>query len=175
MLATALAEFGDLGGIVFNVQTQQLVGGHQRTSVFNRFRPEVVITDRFDPATDVGTVALGYLETQEGERFAYREVSWPMHKEMAANIAANKSAGTFEIPHLQDMMHEMDALNLDLDLTMFDEMERGELMGGAPSEPQMQTQADGFRITITCTDGEQQAELMQRLTDEGISCRASYG
>lgn len=171
MLSAALAEFGDLGGIVFNIQTEQLIGGHQRVASLKN--ASVCITDTFDPPTDVGTTSVGYVEIH-GERFAYREVDWPIHKEMAANIAANKSAGTFEVPHLQDMMHELDALNLNLDLTMFDDAERGELMGGAPSEPQMQTQANGFRITITCTDGDQQSELMESLTARGIVCRASY-
>ncbi len=34
MLKAALAEFGDLGGIVFNSSIKQLVGGHQHVLFF---------------------------------------------------------------------------------------------------------------------------------------------
>jgi hypothetical protein len=58
-MARALAEFGDLGGIVLNRRTGLLVGGHQRTSVMpdGRLRVE----DLEEPEAD-GTVARGWIE-----------------------------------------------------------------------------------------------------------------
>ncbi len=120
MLKKALAKFGDLSGIIYNRQTQQLVGGHQRREAFD---PEAVVTvvKKYGRPTKTGTVAEGYVELK-GERFAYREVFWPKEKEMAANIAANKGAGEWDLPVLNEMMKDLSAfdLNFDLDLTMFD-------------------------------------------------------
>ncbi len=84
-LKKSLQEFGDLSGIVFNVRTQTLIGGHQRNKALDPSWPIIK-----EPQTDAtGTVAAGYIETPHG-RFVYREVDWPETKEKMANIAANK-------------------------------------------------------------------------------------
>jgi DNA modification methylase len=104
-LKKSINEFGDLSGIVFNVQTNQLVGGHQRIETFKRLTGErnVVITQRFETANRVGTVAVGYI-TYNGEFYGYREVDWPLDRETAANIAANRIQGEFDL----DLLAEMD-------------------------------------------------------------------
>lgn len=176
MLMAALARFGDLGGIVFNTRSQTLIGGHQRTAAWGGGIGSVTITDTFDPPTPVGTVRSGYIEAH-GERFAYREVDWDEGIEIAANIAANKGAGEFAIPELQELMHELDGINFDMDLTLFDDREREALMGGAPGtvdERDLPT-GDDYRISITCRDADHQAELMQRFEDEGLAVKASMG
>src|SRR3972149_4243861 len=72
-------QFGDLGGVVFNVRTQHTVGGHQRIKTLD---PKWRIQKR--PERDkTGTVARGYIITPNG-KFSYREVDWPLRKEMAA-------------------------------------------------------------------------------------------
>lgn len=118
-LRKALLEFGDLSGIVYNRQTDQLVGGHQRAKVFEG--GTVVIEHKFKKPTQVGTVATGYIMT-DGERYSYREVSWPKAKEMAANLAANKGAGEWDLPVVGEMLKELGSFDVDfdLDLTMFD-------------------------------------------------------
>lgn len=59
-LKKSLDEFGDLSGIVFNVRTQTLIGGHQRTKNFD---PAWEIIK--EPHTDaVGTVALATSKRQ---------------------------------------------------------------------------------------------------------------
>ncbi len=126
MLKASLGEFGDLGAIVYNRKSKQLVGGHQRVKLL----PEdasVTIETKYPKPTKTGTVAEGYV-TFGGERFKYREVSWSESKEKAANIAANKGAGEWDMAQLGDWMRELGDFDsdLDLDLTMFDEKERAQ-------------------------------------------------
>ena len=53
-LEKSMREFGDLSGIVFNVKTGNLVGGHQRTKRFSE-DSKVVITKHFEKPTRSGT------------------------------------------------------------------------------------------------------------------------
>lgn len=88
MLKKSMDEFGDLSGIIRNIQTGNLVGGHQR---LKHLDPEWEIIA--EPCMDeTGTVAMGYIETPHG-RLVYREVRWPPEKEIQANIAANNHGG----------------------------------------------------------------------------------
>lgn len=123
-LERALLEFGDLSGIVFNRKTGQLVGGHQRVELFKKKKDaEIAIIIKHKKPTKAGTMAEGYVSI-EGERFAYREVSWDIGKEKAANIAANKGAGDWDDKLLTGWFHDLADLNFDLDLTLFDADER---------------------------------------------------
>lgn len=122
-LEKALMEFGDLSGIVFNRKTGQLVGGHQRLELFRAKDARVEITEIYKKPTKTGTVAEGHVLVGK-EKFSFREVSWDIGKEKAANIAANKGAGQWDDDLLADWMNDLADLNFDLDLTMFDDKER---------------------------------------------------
>ena len=126
-LKKALIEFGDLSGIVFNVKTKHLVGGNQRSKQFDR-NAKIVYTKKYPKPTRTGTVAEGYIELK-GERFGYREVSWPAAREKAANLAANKNAGEWDLPQVSAWVKELSSfdIGIDLDLTMFDADERSDL------------------------------------------------
>lgn len=126
LLEKAMQRFGDLGGFVFNRRSQTIVGGHQRGKIFGRSK--VTIEKRFDPPTAVGTVAEGFIE-YNGERWKYREVDWDEATEKAANIAANNSAGEFDLKGLTGLMHDLSKYNFDLNYTMFDVEERVKLLG----------------------------------------------
>jgi DNA modification methylase len=137
MLKKSLLEFGDLSGVVLNRKSRQLVGGHQRIQSLDK-KAIVHVTKQYAKPTKTGTVAEGYIESQ-GERFSYREVNWSLVKEKAANIAANKGAGEWNTAQLSEWMKELkNTFDFDLDLTMFDEKERNELLGegvkAAPGE-----------------------------------------
>lgn len=124
-LAESMAEFGDLSGIVFNRKSGNTVGGTQRTKNLHE-SAEVVFTKEYKKPTRTGTVALGYI-LQEGERFAYREVSWGPKKETAATIAANKNAGEWDRDKLTELFRGLSGgIDFNLDLTMFDQYERAE-------------------------------------------------
>jgi hypothetical protein len=129
MLRNSLEKFGDLGGIVLNVapESGQIVGGHQRVVAFREAASvEEHIEKRYDQPTKTGTVAEGYLLV-DGERFGYREVLWDAKTEALANVAANKNAGAYDMPELADILSELDADDIDLDLSMFDASERAVL------------------------------------------------
>lgn len=126
-LKNALYEFGDLSGITFNRNLDQLVTGHQRCKNFDE-TAVVKITNSYEKPSRTGTVAMGYI-LHHGERYAYREVEWDEGKHKSGTVAANKNAGEWDIPQLTEWFQELDSfdVNLDLNLTMFDEEERKDL------------------------------------------------
>jgi hypothetical protein len=132
-LKKSLEEFGDLSGIVFNVRTQTLIGGHQRTKNLDPTWPIVK-----EPQADrTGTVSAGYVETPHG-RLTYREVDWPEIKEKQANIAANKHGGEFDDLLLKELLEEikLEEPLLDMELIGFDEKEINAILTGE-KEPSM--------------------------------------
>ena len=114
-LGRALKEFGDLGGIVYNRRTGNLVGGHQRVKHLDPAWPIKVDHDVEDA---VGTVGIGHIKTPFGV-FAFREVDWSLEKEMAANIACNKQGGSFDDDKLREVMQDLSEAQFDLELTGF--------------------------------------------------------
>lgn len=126
-LKKALDRFGDLGGVVFNVQSGRLVGGHQRRTALGGDCP-IVRTKTYANPTRTGTVAEGYIEV-DGEAHRYREVRWDKSTEQAANIAANKGAGVFDEALLGEWFTELEADGFDVGLTMFDSAEIAALRG----------------------------------------------
>ena len=87
------------------------------------------------PATDAtGTVALGHIDTPNG-RWQYREVEWDEKKEMAANIAANRHGGEFDMPMLKDMVVHLDDGLLDMDLLGFTPDALDEMFGSGSAVP----------------------------------------
>ncbi len=121
MLGKAMQEFGDLSGIVFNVRTGQLIGGHQR---IKHLEPDWKITKK-NHQDSVGTVAVGEIETPFGV-WSYREVDWSEKKEKAANIAANQHSGEFDLNKLRELIIEINDEDFEVDLLGFNE---GELEG----------------------------------------------
>lgn len=122
MLEKSLKKFGDLSGIIYNRKSKQLVGGHQRTAVLDA-ASAVEITKKYEKPTPTGTVAEGFVIVGK-ERFGYREVAWDEATEKAANLAANKGAGEWDVSGLTNWMRELEDFDFDLDLTMFDPDER---------------------------------------------------
>ena len=111
MLGKSMQEFGDLSGIVFNRLSGKLIGGHQR---IKHLRPEWEI-EKLDSEN-------GFIITPDG-KWTYREVEWDEKKEIAANIAANKHGGEFDIPLLKDLLVELDDGMFNMELTGFDAIE----------------------------------------------------
>ena len=109
MLGKAMREFGDLSGIIFNRQTGDLIGGHQR---IKHLRPEWAI-EKKEFQDDLGTVAQGFIKTPFGD-WVYREVDWPEKKEKAAMIAANQHGGEFDIPMLDEILADLDDVHSEL-------------------------------------------------------------
>lgn len=92
-LEASLDELGDLGGIVHNLTTDEIVGGNQRMKVFAD--GHVVVTETFPQPDNQGTVGLGYV-VWRGNRYAYRQVRWDERTAAKANIRANIEAGEWD-------------------------------------------------------------------------------
>jgi len=164
-LATSLKEFGDLSGIVYNVRTDRLVGGHQRAKTFKKLggKSSVVITQRFAEPNSVGTTAVGYL-TYNGEFYAYREVDWDEPREMSANVAANRISGDWEFEKLSNVNTFLEQAGGDyLRLTGQTNEEINKLKN-LGSEPEQQTPDDGF-IHLSFQLTKEQAVFVQEALD----------
>lgn len=104
-LTDTLARLGDLGGIVHNLTTDEIIGGNQRMTVFQDGAPVVVET--YPEPDEQGTVGHGFI-VWRGHRYAYRQVRWDAQTAAEANIAANMGAGDWDWQALA----EWDAGNL---------------------------------------------------------------
>ncbi len=102
----SLTTYGDLSGVIRNNTTGNLVGGHKRV---DEFRKADKVTIEKEPCKKdaQGTVAYGHV-IADGNRFAYREVEWPLKKEKQANIAANAWGADWDTDALESSLREMD-------------------------------------------------------------------
>lgn len=115
-LKETMSEFGDLSGIVVNELDGIIIGGNQRSEAAELLNKEPVITERFDPPQEDGTVALGYFD-YKGRRFQYRAVRWNADKAMRANLIANVGGGSWDWDVLSSFPADMlDSVGFDHDL-----------------------------------------------------------
>ena len=114
-LKLALKKFGDLGCIVFNVTTGNLVGGHQRAKSLHA-NSKVFIEKEYPTPNDSRTVREGYVESN-GEHFKYREVEADETWEAEAMLAANKFSGEWDTPKVKALIQSVP--NIDLRMTGF--------------------------------------------------------
>jgi DNA modification methylase len=167
-LGRAMKEFGDLSGIVVNLRTKTLIGGHQR---LKHFDPEWKIVK--GPSPDArGTVNAGHIETPFGP-WVYREVDWPVEKEKLANIAANQHGGEFDQDLLGKLLADLQASGAELALTGFadNQIERMLLQqrladadAPAPEPPDDPVTKKGDLITLgrhrlLCGDSSKESDL----------------
>jgi len=108
-LQDTMEEYGDLSVIVLNIkenekgeEVAELIGGNQRTEAGRFINKKPVITERFDPPTKQGTIAVGYY-VLGGERFNVRVVKWGEEKALKANIIANAAGGSFDVEALANI------------------------------------------------------------------------
>lgn len=159
-LRATMDKFGDLGGIVRNLQTDQLVGGHMRVERFKADQnAKVQITQRFDTPTAQGTVALGYVIVN-GEPWNYREVRWPLELQRAANIAANYAGGEFDNELLAENLYALSELeNSDelLALTAMDDEAIGRLIKTVAGTDEPAAEAtENERLSFRLTAGQRE-------------------
>ena len=131
-LKKAFEEYGDLSGIIRNIRTGRLVGGHQRVKVIPK-DAAIQITERYTEPTRTGTIAHGFIVI-DGEKYTYREVDWDEHREKAANIAANAHGGDWDEDKLGELLKELSAdINFDIELTGFTLAEVYQTIGDDPT------------------------------------------
>ena len=150
-LRQAMEVFGDLGGIVFNRKTGNLVGGHQRVKTLD---PSWPIRSAPIPMDKTGTVARGHIETPFGD-ISYREVEWEERVERAANIAANRHGGSWDDAKLREVLVGLDDGSGILELTGFNQEDLSGLLGREPA-PELPSDKDKLfeQITFTVTKAQ---------------------
>lgn len=166
----SLRRFGDLGGIVMNRTTGQLVGGHKRVEVLKAgVGAEIVKTEQAEDAQ--GTVAHGYVVLPDGSRFAYREVCWSPAIEAAANLAANRWSADWNWQLVSETLQELSATDL-LPYTGFPQHELENLVAAdwtpAVTDPLAtadDADVDGHTVHMTQEQYEVLLRAKQRIQD----------
>lgn len=104
LLKESLKRNGDLSGIVHDLNSNQVVGGNQRSRAVNLFdgNAEIVIETQYDEPDNQGTVAWGYV-LWEGNRYSYRAVRFTPEQCDEANILANSVGGDWDWDILANM------------------------------------------------------------------------
>lgn len=100
-LKKSILAFDMVEPLVWNKQTGNLVGGHQRLKILKE---------------------LGHAETEVSV------VDLNETKEKALNLALNKISGEWDFPKLKDILEELDVGDLDIEITGFDLKEIEDLM-----------------------------------------------
>jgi len=122
-LESFLRELGDLSGVVHDLNSDQIIGGNQRSEVFDINKCEIVIEHQMKRPDSQGTVALGYV-IWEKKRYSYRQVRWTPKQCEKANIVANKAGGEWDEDRLREFFKGTDLINWS-----FDEGEIASLFG----------------------------------------------
>ena len=144
-LRQSLPELGDLGGIVHDLNSDEVIGGNQRIRAMGLLGAEPVIIQRYDPPNEQGTVAVGYYEVN-GEQFKYRAVRWTPRQCEKANVIANKAGGGWDFDILENDFELPDLLDWGFS--------EGELVGwgtGAEFKEYDESVADDVEY-ITCPE-----------------------
>lgn len=144
-LAESLKKLGDLGGIVVNRPTKEIIGGNQRIKAFmqEREKYEVILLENYKTPQADGTIARGFVVrdkgTPEEQRFAYREVEWTPDQCEEANIVANKVTGMWDYDMLANGFEVEKLLNFG-----FSEQELDLL----PKPPEVEMDKEGLTKSL---------------------------
>lgn len=130
VLDESLYEFGSLDGIILNLETGNVVSGHQRLKVL----PKESLIKKEKYTDSFGTNFMGYIETPDGLKIPYREVRWNEKKEKAANLAANNNAGEWSFPELADMLESLDDGEFNMEFTGFDSEDLERIFSWTPED-----------------------------------------
>jgi len=95
MLQESLEKYGDLSGIVHDLNSDELISGNMRSSIIKIDECEIELTAVYETPTSQGTVAEGYV-IWEGAKYNYRQVRWTEEDCKFANIAANRMGGDWD-------------------------------------------------------------------------------
>lgn len=175
-LKVSTEKFGDLSGIVFNRRSGCLVAGHQRVKVL-RLAGATVWQIESESAGQI-------VHPLTGEIFKVRIVDWDDVTERAANLVANNPeiAGEFTeeaIGQLRGLAVELPAFDelalSDLQSKLEAELLKAEkdLKGDVDAaEDESGEVSDAFLVIIECRGEEHQREMIEKLTAEGLKCRA---
>lgn len=143
----SIQAFGLVEPLVWNEFNSVLVGGHQR----------LTILENESHATEV-EVSVVHIED--------------IRQEKALNLALNRQGGEWDEPALTAMLKELKEASFDLDLTGFEEAEFKKMIKAATSADLSDTAIpEKFIVLIECSGELHQAQILERLLAEGLTCR----
>ena len=142
-LRASLEELGDLSGIVHDVNSDEIVGGNQRSEIMNVNLCEIELAYEWDAPDVQGTLAGGYL-LWKGKRYAYRRVSWTPEQCEKANVVANKAGGNWDFDILANDFELTDLLEWGFEPFELG-IEEPKPKAGDDTAPQM-NRADELRV-----------------------------
>ena len=140
-LKKSILEFDMVEPLVWNKQTSNLVGGHQRLKILKELGIDKV---------EVSVVDLSPV------------------KEKALNIALNKIQGDWDLPKLKDLLEELDTGEFDIEVTGFDDKEIEDLMTQfhvwKPEDDLLEGEGElARRIIIVFNDESEEVEFWAKL------------
>jgi len=143
-LVKSLEEFDLVEPLIWNEDTGNLVGGHQRLKILQA-RGDIVVTTSVVHLTE--------------------------EKEKALNLALNKIGGGWDLPKLTDLLTELEIKLPDVEVTGFDDKEIRKLtaqfaqsmLPGGASDP---TTGDAVILTFDVDDFELVREDLFKLLEE---------
>lgn len=132
-LGVSLHDLGDLSGVVHDLNSDQIIGGNQRSRVFDVNKCKIEMVQTFDQPDEQGTVGLGFIVWQ-GKKYSYRQVRWDEKTCQRANITANKAGGNWDFDVMANNFETSDLLNWGFDER---ELQLGgfDLDGDKPDDP----------------------------------------
>ena len=101
-LKRSMEEFGDVDPIIWNEDTGNIVGGHQRFKIYQE---------------------MGH------KKLKVSVVNLTEKAEAVLNVALNKISGDWDYPKLKDLISEIDTGEFDIDLTGFDQEDLDKMFG----------------------------------------------
>lgn len=126
-LSKSLKMFGDLSGVVVDLNTHEIISGNQRINDHllnlkesgDLGKQPIEIVKRFDPMTEAGTTAVGFININ-GEPHNYREVRWTPEQAEQANIQANRMGGMWDKDILANQFDQEQLLEWGFELYDFE-------------------------------------------------------
>jgi len=141
-LQKAIDHFGLVEPLVWNKQTGNLVGGHQRFKILKA---------RGDKTVAVSVVSLNTRE------------------EKALNIALNKHSGEWNPKALGLLLKDLQVSGFDMETVGFDAKELKAFEAPELTPVQLSEQ---YAIIIECENEKHQTKLLEAFTKKGLKCRA---
>lgn len=107
-LGLSMRELGDLGPIVWDVNSEEIVSGNMRDDILKINPNDIRWTEVYDEPQPSGTVGWGLIPF-EGESFVIRAVSWTNEavRQVAALRANANVFGHWDLDKLADFDHEV--------------------------------------------------------------------
>lgn len=146
-LCRSLRFFGCVEPILCNRRTNHIVGGHQRVKAAE--------------AEDFEALPVWWIDLDEPS-------------EMQLNVSLNRVTGKFEESKLRDLIAELEIRGADTSLTGLKADEVSRLMNREGEDVLDASEQLGnveYRVMVICEDEHDQAELFERMQQEGRKCQ----